>query len=382
MVMVLDTSNKLKTDANARGMHGEKGGKYMVMPFTFPSDLFTAGPKKYANAWMMININVMGNSRISEVAGATVKIDDNEKRRFTNIDTRASSPAGTAATLATVGGIVGLASAVNLGQAIEDVTTMGPKAALIKQGVGIAVGAAKGAALGAFSALPVLVSGTAKRETKRLLAAIQFPMPNALQTSYSMEWGETETAILDLVLRSPQLAAGAITGLMTGGNGVYGEGQEAAASVALKTQSFVGSGGISVASGLAANPKKEQLFSGVGFREFTLEYKFYPKDEQEASYLLYWIIPLLKYHMHPEYKSKGRFTFIYPSEFDITFYIKGEENTWINKIATCVLKSMNVNYTPDGNWVSHESGAPNVISLSLVFKELSVLTKESIGEGY
>jgi hypothetical protein len=87
--------------------------------------------------------------------------------------------------------------------------------------------------------------------------------------------------------------------------------------------------------------------------------------------------------MHPEYKSEGRYTFIYPSEFDITFFTNdGEENRWVTKIGTCILTDMSVNYTPDGQWVNHRDGAPNAFEVSLSFKELGILTKEDIAEGY
>ena len=87
--------------------------------------------------------------------------------------------------------------------------------------------------------------------------------------------------------------------------------------------------------------------------------------------------------MHPEHKSAGNFTYIYPSEFDITFYTAGgKENTYVSKIATCILQSMRVNYTPDGQWATHENGAPVAVQISLSFKELTVLTKDKIDEGY
>jgi hypothetical protein len=102
------------------------------------------------------------------------------------------------------------------------------------------------------------------------------------------------------------------------------------------------------------------------------------------------IIRLFKFHMHPEYKSEGRYTFIYPSEFDITFYTKdGSENKWVTKIATCVLTDMRVNYTPDGQWVSNEGNpgngagaAPNSYQISMTFKELSILTKDTVAAGF
>lgn len=134
---------------------------------------------------------------------------------------------------------------------------------------------------------------------------------------------------------------------------------------------------------MAANPKKEMVFNSVNFRSFTLDYRFYPKSAKELE-TLYDIIYLLKYHMHPSFLNGAtKMTYVYPSEFDITFFAKGtNENTYVNKIATCVLENMIVNNTPDGAWVAHENGAPNGVTIQLQFKELAILTKESIEIGY
>ena len=160
-------------------------------------------------------------------------------------------------------------------------------------------------------------------------------------------------------------------------------GGDAASAFVLSTASLAGSGSVSAATGMAANPKKEMVFNSVNFRSFTIDYRLYPKSEDELK-TLYDIIYLLKYHMHPSFlNGETKFTYVYPSEFDITYFAKGtNENTYVNKVATCILENMIVNHTPDGAWVAHENGAPNGVSLQLTFKELSVLTKESIKIGY
>jgi hypothetical protein len=121
------------------------------------------------------------------------------------------------------------------------------------------------------------------------------------------------------------------------------------------------------------------IFSGVDFRNFTMDYLFYPKSMAETLYVKN-IIDMLKFHMYPEYKSKERFTFIYPSEFDITFFVgtEGKENPWVNRVATSVLTNMAVNYTPQGVWAVHADGSPVMIQLSLTFKELSIITKDNL----
>ena len=48
-----------------------------------------------------------------------------------------------------------------------------------------------------------------------------------------------------------------------------------------------------------------------------------------------------------------------------------------------MLKEVNVNYTPQGQFTSFDNGAPTQINMTLSFQELSILTKghlESFGE--
>ena len=67
---------------------------------------------------------------------------------------------------------------------------------------------------------------------------------------------------------------------------------------------------------------------------------------------------------------------------------RGDENTWLNKIKTCVLTNMEVNYTPNTNWqtlrpIGGRNGAPPAeIDMKLDFQETDLVTKEDILEGF
>ena len=363
-----NTAKNRATDA------GAAGGKYNVEQLTFPSDLFSAGPAKYNNSWMMININMIQQSKYA-ASTATANLSDAERaadnRRSGEADARGNSQAGAIGNAALSGGVVAGASALSKVNMSNVMSKQGParKQAIMKEAVGVfgkAAGAA--AATGAAVGAVVLTAGTATRETKRIAAAIQLPMPNQLTTAYNMKWGDDSTAMFDAMMRG-------LSNLAPGSVG------DAASAAVLGTGKLVNAQGLSAATGLAYNPKKEMYFESVGFRAFTLNYDLYPKTPQEAD-IIRNIVFMLKFHMHPEYKTEGRYTFVYPSEFDITFYHRGRENEWINKVATCVLTDLQVNYTPDGLWAAHSEGEPNKIQLSMSFRELTVLTKELIDEGF
>ena len=84
--------------------------------------------------------------------------------------------------------------------------------------------------------------------------------------------------------------------------------------------------------------------------------------------------------MHPEVSDGGLF-YIYPSTFDIAYYFKGKENTNLHKISTCVLERMAVDYGGQG-FNSFEDGVPTEINMRLEFRELEIMTKKRISEGY
>jgi hypothetical protein len=127
------------------------------------------------------------------------------------------------------------------------------------------------------------------------------------------------------------------------------------------------------------NPFKETVFESVDFRSFAFKYKFFPKNKKESADV-FRIIETFKFHMHPE-MSDGNLFFIYPSEFNITYYFGQQKNSYFHKFTTCVLESMDVSYGGE-QFSSFRNGEPTEINVSLTFRELEVLTKKMINQGY
>jgi len=139
---------------------------------------------------------------------------------------------------------------------------------------------------------------------------------------------------------------------------------------------------LDLASGKVANPYKEQLFSNMGFRQFAFNYKFVPRNETEYNEVQR-IIRLFKYHMHPENDPTGLFL-EYPSEFNIQYMYKGEENTHLSKISSCALTDIKITYGNQDAFTTFKGtrGAPAEINMQLAFTELETLTNDRIAEGY
>jgi hypothetical protein len=219
------------------------------------------------------------------------------------------------------------------------------------------------------------------RSQRRLKTAIALHIPNQLSVRYGMIWGEEDTALAQAAMQAGSAVAEALSGnpaalkkALTDTTALAAEG-----AIAVGLSKLPQKGAISAASGVAANPKKEQTFQGVDFRKFTFDYQFYPRDEFEAENVLK-IIHQFKLHMHPEFKSELNYVWIYPSEFDIIYYTNGGENLNIHRHTSCVLEGMNVNYTPNGNFSVFANGMPTQINVSLEFRELQLASKETIGE--
>ena len=141
-------------------------------------------------------------------------------------------------------------------------------------------------------------------------------------------------------------------------------------------------------SNRAMNNFLETTFTGVDFRKFSYTWKFAPKNVDEV-FQVEKIIKLFKFHMLPELPNDdqyGRY-YVVPSEFDIFYMFRGDENTWMNKIQTSVLVNMEVNYSPNQyntfRPIEGRNGAPPTeIDMKLDFMETKIITKADVDKGF
>jgi hypothetical protein len=132
----------------------------------------------------------------------------------------------------------------------------------------------------------------------------------------------------------------------------------------------------------APNPRKEQLFKSMEFRRFSFNYQFAPRSPEEAANVKR-IINTFKFYMHPEFQNNvNKMLYLFPSEFDIVYYFGDREHPHLNRISTCVLTDLQVNYAPNGQLATHPDGFPTQINVQMQFLELETLTKERfLGQG-
>lgn len=325
---------------------------YEINNHMYPDDLM-ANDGRYGGNYVIFYINVSTDSKLfNDPSVGTV--DDYTPRDRGDLIAQNLSKKGLVGANAVVNTIGGLIGGGVQGAAMANIPTVG---------VGVAVNKTEAA--------------RANRPQKRLKTAIALHIPNQLSIRYGMQWSEDDTSLLAMA------AAGGkevVKALQSNGKNsdVKGVGADIITNLTLSKGPSAGAN--SAALGLAANPKKEQVFKGVDFRTFAFDYQFYPRNSTEAQNVLK-IIQQFKYHMHPEFKDSNNFLYIYPSEFDVFYYQNGQENMNLHRHTSCVLTEMNVNYTPNGTFTTFADGMPTQINVTLNFRELALLTKDKVKDG-
>lgn len=142
---------------------------------------------------------------------------------------------------------------------------------------------------------------------------------------------------------------------------------------------------ITAVTGLAINPRQEQIFQGVSTRSFDFSFSLAPRNSKEAQTISKIVRTLRKYG-HPSVAA-GKFFLSVPAEFDIRYYKimrdgTAVENLFLNRIDRCALTSINVDYTPNGINATFEDGSPVRTSLTMTFTELRPLVREDIEAGF
>jgi hypothetical protein len=217
-------------------------------------------------------------------------------------------------------------------------------------------------------------------QTKRLKDVITLHMQERPAVSYGINYQDKDLGILGGLLGVDS----AMSESLNAGDMNEGMMARLAIQVAKVPSILPGFGNVADIIQLGAkvktNPFREVFFEGIDYRKFNFKYKFMPKSVNESE-AIFGIIRKFKEHMHPEVAGGGAF-FLYPSEFEIAYYYAGSENTYFNKIATCALTDMSVEYGGD-QFSTFQNGDPTEINLTLSFRELELITKESIRDrGY
>jgi hypothetical protein len=337
--------------------------KFKIDITQYPSDLQTAENLKH---YIIFNINVRGKSKFNE---SKVLF---ETRRNPNSANLTPEQLGSPGLRLVTQGAAAAAAGVAVGGVSKEIGKAFGKTGATNAKVGNVLGGIAAAGVGvSMAASDILKPDT----TYRISDAIALYVEGPPTVKYSMNYANKELGTLLGVLSGS-------AGVMSSLSGAGEAGAAMGASLAKLPGAFGAAdvaSAMSASTGTSLNPFKETVFESVDFRSFSFKYKFYPKNKKESDDV-YNIINTFKLHMHPE-MSSGKLFFIYPSEFNITYYFGSNENEYFHKFATCALESMDVSFGGD-QFSSFRDGSPTEINMSLTFRELEILTKQMITEGY
>lgn len=239
-------------------------------------------------------------------------------------------------------------------------------------------------------------------------STIFLPMVPGITESNSVGWGEDSLNPIQIefgqaagnIIRDPGTsftlkgALDNITDLMnTARDFIYKPGLQSAITAMFAGQAvganFLGR------SGIVINPNLELLFTGPKLRTFSYNFKFTPRSRDEAVEIRT-IIKVLKKSMAVGH-TPGELFLQVPSVFDIKYIYYGgdegggKEHPFMNKIKPCALTGLNVDYTPDGSYMTYGSnntedpnskgsGSMTSYGLSLQFSELEPIYNEDLGD--
>ena len=173
------------------------------------------------------------------------------------------------------------------------------------------------------------------------------------------------------------------------------------------------------------NPKVDVLYGNSELRTFQFSFFMAPQSQKEAQDLKQ-IVKLLRKFSAPEIGvpaaaqgaaaaagslinsitgRQGTFGsasglgsqldsglwFIPPAEFVITFHsitnngangLNAPENPYLPKISRCVLTRVDVDYTVQGEFSTFNDGSPTNLQLTMVFREMRIISQKDVEDGY
>ena len=233
--------------------------------------------------------------------------------------------------------------------------------------------------------------------TRRLKTAISLYMPPSINVSYGMKYADKDIGLLSetgaAAIKAFRESSGDFTSRLKAATGAAWDvgaevGMEKFAQGALDTIAPGAKAIMQIESGRIIAPRMEIMFEGVGRRDFSYTFIFIPKSVKESR-AVEKIIHEFKYHMHPEFVNENARLMKFPSTFDILYMYRNGPNDFLNKISTCFLTKMDVEYGAD-RFTAYESTnsrkgsgpPPQKTKLSLNFSEMEILTKTRIDQGF
>ena len=243
-------------------------------------------------------------------------------------------------------------------------------------------------------------------QSQRVKEYIILPMQPNISSSNAVDWGSDSMNIAKLVggqmlnnYFNNTAEKGAvdafkqllISAIQQGGNLADMAVSNKSSIAALLAGSLVNGNILQRSTGTVINPNMEMLFNGPRLRTFNFQFDFTPRFKKEAEEIRS-IIATLKYRMSPR-RTEGNAFLRSPHIFLLDYIYNGggsadkftnqlrsdeglkkftmNTHPYLNKIKPCALVDMNVNYTPDGSYMTYKDGGSMTrYSINMSFAEI------------
>lgn len=216
--------------------------------------------------------------------------------------------------------------------------------------------------------------------TTTTLGSVTLPIQPSITDSNGVDWGGANLNPIQAYAASKSLGVAAAGGNITGQ--VAQALNEAATdfkkidkitqaiSIYFAQEAVGAQNLLSRTSGAILNPNLELLFNGPTLRPFNFTFKLSPRNGPEAKEVKA-IINFFKKAMAVK-KAQSDIFLKAPNIFKIQYYSGAAEHKSLNKIKDCALLSCDVDYTPDGSYMTFNDENKTLTSyqLTLRFSEL------------
>ena len=260
---------------------------------------------------------------------------------------------------------------------------------------------------------------------EEVLSPIMLYMPEDVSTSFKANW--TGKSFSNLARDAMQAASAQGWGKLSAAGDVLNNAVRnavpltGAAAIRTATQKITGDSlsnddVFGAISGVILNPNAEMLFSGMEFRNFSLNYKMVPRNPTEAKNIKN-IIKTFKTAMLPSHSTAGNAK-IFGTDTSVKFDEKAGWDIWggfnfftsnmhqidnafiavpnlclvsfmsgsginpnVPQYKMCAITNVDANYTPDGAWATYDDGTPVATTLNISFQETKLIFAEEVAGG-
>ena len=155
--------------------------------------------------------------------------------------------------------------------------------------------------------------------------------------------------------------------------GALEAGKTLAFQEALQTQGL-----LSRTQGAILNPNVELLFKNPLLRQFGFSFFLAARNNTETK-IVKRIIRFFKQNMAVKNSDSNIFLGA-PNVFDIKYLHASKDHPGIGKIKRCALRTFNVEYNPDGTYMTFEDGTMTAYRITMQFQELLPVTSNDYEE--